>query len=63
MTMAMYGHERVFQCHGKKREIQRHVTLGGGNNCIQIYFDFEETNRKVIIAYCGRHLSHFRQSS
>jgi hypothetical protein len=30
MTMAMYGHERVFQCRGRKREIQRHLTLGGG---------------------------------
>lgn len=63
MTMAMYGQERVFQCRGRKREIQRHLTLGGGRNCIQIYFDFDVTSRKVIIAYCGRHLPHYRQST
>lgn len=61
-TMAMYGHERVFQCNGTRREIQRHLTLGGGGNCLQIYFDFDETQRKTIIAYCGQHLSHYRQS-
>lgn len=63
MTMAMYGNERVFQCRGRKREIQRHLTLGGGRNCIQIYFDFDETSQKAIIAYCGRHLRQYRQST
>jgi hypothetical protein len=63
MTMAMYGHERIFHCRGRKREIQRHLTLGGGRNCIQIYFDFDETSGKVVIAYCGRHLPHYRQST
>ena len=62
MTMAMYGQERIFQGPGQRREIQRHLTLGGGGNCLQLYFDFDENRRKVIIAYCGQHLSHYRQS-
>ena len=62
MTMAMHGHERLFHHGGRRREIQRHLTLGGGGNCLQVYFDFDEANRKVIIAYCGQHLSHYRQS-
>jgi hypothetical protein len=62
MTMAMYGHERLFHDGEHRREIQRHLTLGGGGNCLQVYFDFDESNGKVIIAYCGPHLSHYRQS-
>ena len=62
MTMAMYGHERVFQGDGQRREIQRHLTLGGGGSCVQVYFDFDEARKKVIIAHCGQHLPHYRQS-
>ncbi len=62
MTMAMYGRERLFHDGDRRREIERHLTLGGGGNCLQVYFDFDEANRKVIIAYCGQHLSHYRQS-
>jgi hypothetical protein len=62
MTMAIHGRERLFHHGGKSREIQRHLTLGGGGNCLQIYFEFEEANLKVVIAYCGSHLSHYRQS-
>ena len=58
MTMAMHGQERVFQ----GREIQRHLTLGGGGNCVQIYFEFDESRQRVIIAYCGQHLCHYRQA-
>jgi hypothetical protein len=27
-----------------------------------LYFDFDTATHKVIIAYCGQHLSHYRQS-
>ena len=47
MTMAMYGHERVFQGPDQRREIQRHLTLGGGGNCLQVYFEFDEARKKV----------------
>ena len=62
ITMAMYGRERLFHHCGRSREIQRHLTLGGGGNCLQLYFDFDDMNFKVVIAYCGPHLSHYRQS-
>jgi hypothetical protein len=62
MTMAMYGQERLFHDGNLRREIQRHLTLGGRGNCLQVYFDFDESIQKVIIAYCGQHLSDFRQT-
>jgi hypothetical protein len=62
MTMAMYGQQRLFHDGAQRREIQRHLTLGGRGNCLQVYFDFDEANGKVIIAYCGQHLSHYRQT-
>ena len=60
--MVMYGKERTFQGPNQRREVQRHLTLGSGGNCMQVYFDFDEARRKVIIAYCGQHLSHYRQA-
>ncbi len=62
-TLSIYGAERCFRHDGQSRQIQRHLTLGGGqtNNCLQIYFDFDEPSRRVIIGHCGRHLPFQRQ--
>ncbi|MBX9625130.1 MAG: hypothetical protein K2X82_15090, partial [Gemmataceae bacterium] len=62
-TLGMYGEARVFRHGGEARPMQRHLTLGGGqtNNCLQIYFDFDDAARRVLIGYCGRHLPYSRQ--
>lgn len=62
-TLRLYGAERVFHHDGQSRQMQRHLTLGGGdtNNCVQIYFDFNDDSRHVLIGYCGRHLPYHRQ--
>jgi hypothetical protein len=62
-TVSFYGSERVFHHHQESRQMQRHLTLGGGttNNCLQIYFEFDERARRVLIGYCGRHLRFSRQ--
>jgi hypothetical protein len=62
-TMSIFGGERVFSHHGKKRQMRRHLTLGGGttNNCLQIYFEFDEESKRVLVGYCGRHLPYSRQ--
>jgi hypothetical protein len=62
-TLHLYGSERVFHHEGESRQMQRHLTLGGGdtNNCLQIYFDFDDAARRVAIGYCGRHLPYHRQ--
>lgn len=63
-TMSLYGAERVFRNGGLSRQMQRHLTLGRGgqtNNCLQIYFEFEEGTERVLIGYCGRHLPHAGQ--
>jgi hypothetical protein len=62
-TLHLYGAERVFHHGEQSRQMQRHLTLGGGdtNNCLQIYFDFDDASRRVLIGYCGRHLPYHRQ--
>jgi hypothetical protein len=62
-TLRLYGAERVFHHDGQSRQMQRHLTLGGGdtNNCLQIYFDFDDDSRRVLIGHCGRHLPYHRQ--
>jgi hypothetical protein len=62
-TMRMYGSERVFHLGNDSRQMQRHLRLGGGdtNNCIVIYFDFDDATQRVLIGYCGRHLHYHRQ--
>lgn len=62
-TLHLYGNERVFHHEDQSRQMQRHLTLGGGdtNNCLQIYFDFDDAAQRVLIGYCGRHLPYHRQ--
>jgi hypothetical protein len=62
-TLSHYGQERVFHHHGRSLQMQRHLTLGGGttNNCLQIYFEFDDNSHRVLIGYCGRHLPYHRQ--
>jgi predicted nucleic acid-binding Zn-ribbon protein len=64
-TLSRYGADRVFR-HGElSLQMQRHLTLGGGqtNNCLQIFFEFEDMNQRVLIGYCGRHLPYAGQRS
>lgn len=62
-TMSMYGAERMFHHGGLSRQMQRHITLGGGqtNNCLQIFFEFDDMAQRVFIGYCGRHLPYASQ--
>jgi hypothetical protein len=62
-TMGLFGTERVFRHQDQGRQMVRHLTLGGGttNHCLQIYFEFDDAARRVLIGYCGRHLSFSRQ--
>jgi hypothetical protein len=62
-TLSHYGQQRIFHHHGRSLQMQRHLTLGGGttNNCLQIYFEFDDDSRRVLIGYCGRHLPYHRQ--
>jgi hypothetical protein len=62
-TMRLYGDERNFHHGNDSRQMQRHLTLGGGdtNNCLVIYFDFDDATQRVLIGYCGRHLHYHRQ--
>ncbi len=64
-TLRLFGSERVFHDGQRSQQMQRHLTLGGGqtNHCLQIYFDFDDASRRVLIGYCGRHLPYCRQRS
>ena len=62
-TLSLFGSERVFQHRGRRRQMQRHLTLGGGttNNCLQVYFEFDGESRRVLVGHCGRHLPYSSQ--
>lgn len=62
-TLSLFGADRVFHHRGQSQQMQRHLTLGGGttNNCLQIYFEFDNPTQRVLIGYCGRHLPYARQ--
>lgn len=57
-TLTKYGGDRTFTNGSHRRLFERHLTLGGGDrqNCLQVYFDFDTTEDRVDIAYCGMHL-------
>lgn len=58
-TMDRYGEHRSFTTAGRRMPMQKHVTLGGGGNCIQIYFELAEG--RLAIGYCGPHLPYATQ--
>jgi hypothetical protein len=64
-TMNLYGEERQFHHNGTRREMERHLTLGGGSrqDCIQIYFDPDEGTDCFAIGYCGPHLRYYSQNT
>lgn len=62
-TLNMYGDERQFKNKGLRKQMLRHLTLGGGDrsNCLQIYFDLDDNTGLIQIGYCGVHLSYYGQ--
>lgn len=60
-TMNMFGGERIFVHKGRKLQMQRHLTLGGGDrqNCLQIYFEVDEAQQRFVVGYCGVHLPYY----
>ena len=48
---------------GERKQMLRHITIGGGDrtNCIQIYFEPNEEKQKIEVGYCGVHLSYYNQ--
>jgi len=57
-TITMYGAERTFSNADRRLRMEKHLTLGGGSrqNCLQIYFEIDEAQRRFVIGYCGMHL-------
>ena len=53
-TMTKYGNERIFRHRGETRRMEMHIKVGLQ---LRIYFDVDMDNQKIIIGYCGRHLS------
>jgi len=64
-TMNMHGEHRIFKNDGERREMQRHITLGGGSrkHCIQIYFLPDKSRETFCVGYCGDHLPYYGQST
>lgn len=56
-TRNQYGDGRVFHHRGQYVPIFRHLTFNDNGSSLQIYFEFDREQEKVIIGYCGEHLS------
>jgi hypothetical protein len=61
-TASKYREQRTFVYQGNAVTMAKHVTLGGGSreNCPQIYFEVDETAKRFVLGYCGRHLDFAR---
>lgn len=64
-TTTKYGKHRTFTDEGRKYLFEKHLTIGGGDkqNCLQIYFEFDNDLERVDIGYCGEHLPYERMRS
>jgi hypothetical protein len=62
-TQTMYGTYRNFRHEDQMRRMLKHLTLGGGDkiNCLQIYFDADDEQKRILIGYCGEHLPYYGQ--
>lgn len=63
MTVNLYGKERIHSHQNERKQMLKHITIGGGDrtNCVQIYFEPNEANQKIEVGYCGMHLSYYTQ--
>jgi hypothetical protein len=53
--------QRCFEYRGERREFQKHLRIGfkeSASETLRIYFDFDTSEKKIVIAYCGPHLKY-----
>ena len=64
-TTTMHGKHRKFTYQGRTLQMERHLTLGGGDreNCLQIYFEVDDKAKRGIVGYCGMHLPYAGMST
>jgi len=62
-TLTMFGKHRDFTHQGQTKRMLKHITLGGGDtrNCLQIYFEPNDSTGRIDIGHCGRHLPYKKQ--
>lgn len=58
-TTSKYGNERTFTENGRRYTFKRHFRFGQGSreNCVQIYFEFDEGTQRIDVGYVGLHLT------
>lgn len=62
-TENKHGDRREF-CHGERCvPMFRHLTFNNNGCSLQIYFEFDREQEKVIIGYCGKHLANASYST
>lgn len=61
-TSTKYAQQRTFTNGERSIQMERHLTIGGGDrqNAVQIFFEIDATSRKFIVGYCGIHLDYAR---
>jgi hypothetical protein len=57
-----WGDEYRFQYLGEKRPFEEHITLGAkqADKCMSIHWYRDDTTRKLVVGWCGRHLTNTR---
>jgi hypothetical protein len=61
-TGTKYAQQRTFSNGERSIQMERHLTIGGGDrqNTVQIFFEIDAAGRRFIIGYCGIHLDYAR---
>lgn len=59
-TMGRFGGQRTLTYNGRAVTLERHLTLGGGSreNCLQLFWEFEPEQQKILVGHCGLHLDY-----
>ncbi|EQD63912.1 hypothetical protein B2A_02294, partial [mine drainage metagenome] len=61
-TGTKYAQQRTFTNGDRSIQMERHLTIGGGDrqNTVQIFFEIDAAGRRFIVGYCGIHLDYAR---
>ena len=59
MAKGKYGDEYTFRYEGQPVLCENHVTIGAKSaaTCISIHWHRDEARKRLVIAWCGKHLS------
>jgi hypothetical protein len=62
-TLTKFGEERTIVYRDKKVILEKHFTIGGGDSegCLQVYWEFDDESKCILVGYVGPHLHYARE--